>query len=465
VKKIALTLLLFSSMLFSSNICENKVFNIRSANNAKIIDFIEQIVDLCHLNLIIDSSLDDSILNKKLNRIYIKEKKLDEILRLFLHENNIFYNLSGDILKISYIQTKTYHIDYISSTRKGETSTEVTVGGGAQGDKGDTSSGTSNVGTKIETQTVFENFWSDLKDEIKSILNRPEDNYTSSSPIINEKAGLITVSGTLKQLRRVERYLKSLEEKLKRQVLIDVNILSVTLNKSNSTGINWDDFYNRISSNKMVTIKDIPSSVITTASVERILQFLKTQGYVTSISNPKIVALNNQPALISVGNEYFYSIEETQITDTSAGSSNTLNSTKIESVFAGILLDITAEISNDGKITLNVNPSISQTTKIMTPGEIRAIPPDLTKKQLSSVITTDNGKRVILGGLITKSKTVEKSVVPLLGHLPILGAFFRSEKSTFINEELIIIITPYILESDKKIDFKTKYKLINDDFY
>ncbi len=445
--KIVLILLL-PIYLLSENICTYKMFNITSTKDSKIIDFIEQITDVCQLNLIIDTSVTDKTLNKMLSRVYIKEKRLDEVLSLFLNENNLFYSLEDDILKISYIKTETYHIDYISSNRKGETSTEVTVGG----EEGASSGGTSNVGTKIESQTVFENFWQDLKDEVASIATRPEDDYRAEAPIVNEKAGMVTVSGTAFQLKRVENYLLKLEEKLKRQVLIDVNILSISLNKNNMTGINWNSFYNTISLDGVTPLSDIPSGVITTASVEQILEFLKYQGEVSSISNPKIVAMNNQPALISVGNEYFYSIEETEITDTTAGTSNTLNSTKIESVFAGILLDITAEISNSNKITLNVNPSVSQTVQTVSADTTRKVPPDLTKKQLSSVITTDNGKRVILGGLITKSKSVEKSVVPLLGHIPIIGAFFRSQKQIARNEELIIIITPYILDGTSGLE-------------
>jgi general secretion pathway protein D len=458
-KLITLYILLFSISL-KAHSCEDRVFNIASTERSKVIDFIDQIVDLCKLNLVVDSSLDDKILKKRLNKIYIREKTLEEVLDIILYENNIFHSLSKDILRISYVKTETYHIDYIASNRKGETSTEISVGG----DDSSTSSGggsTSNVGTKIETTTTFDNFWESLKKEIDEILTRPEDDYKADSPILNEKGGLITVSGTLNQLKRVERYLKSLEEKLKKQVLIDVNILSVSLNKSNLTGINWSDFYNVISSGGGTPIPDIPSSAITTASVEQILSFLKQQGHVTSISNPKIVALNNQPALISVGNEYFYSIEETQVVESDAGNSNTLNSTKIESVFAGILLDITAEISKDNKITLNVNPSISQTVQTISSEAKRSIPPDLTKKQLSSVITTEDGKRIVLGGLITRSSTKEKSVVPLLGHLPIFGAFFRSEKNIYVSEELIIIITPHILESGGA-DIEKKYKLIKD---
>ena len=451
----------FSSILLYGDSCNGRIFNISSVDNSKLIDFINQMVDVCKLNLIVDKSVDNKILNNKLGRIYIRNKNLDEILNIILTENNIFFSLKNDMLKIAYIKTATYHIDYIASNRKGESSTEVKVGSDG-GSKSSGNSGTTNVGTKIETFTTFDNFWDNLESELENILSRPEDDYNPKKPVINQKAGLITVSGTITQLSRVEKYLLSMEEKLRKQVLIDVNILSVSLNKSNLTGINWNEFYQQvISSDGTTPIPDVPdklSSVITTASIENILQFLKYKGQVTSVSNPKIVALNNQPAMISVGNEYFYTIEETHISDSQAGTSNTMNSTKVESVFAGVLLDITAEISKDNRITLNVNPSVSQTVQTITADSKRNSPPDLTKKQLSSVITTENGKKIILGGLITKSQTIDKTIVPLLGYIPVIGTFFRSEKQVFKNEELIIIITPYIIEAGQmKLDKKYSY--------
>jgi general secretion pathway protein D len=464
MKKIFI-LFLLSIFLYASN-CYEQTFNIRSTEGSKLIDFIEQITELCELNLIIDNSVSDEILQQKLKRIYLKKKKFSEILNLFLSEHNLFYSLSDDILRISYIATKTYHIDYLASERNGATTTEVSVGSGGSGGGGDdgdssgSSGGSTNVGTKIETTMTF-NFWQNLEDEIAQILTRPEDRYTAGTPIINEKAGLVTVSGTLNQLKRVEKYLNEIEEKLKKQVLIDVNILSVNLKNSNLTGIDWGEFYKQLTSDGSVPVSNIPSNIVTTASVEQILEFLKQKGEVVSISNPKIVALNNQPALISVGNEYFYSIKETQIAETDGGTANTFNSTKIESVFAGILLDITAEISQDNKITLSINPSISQTVQTISTEVERAVPPDLTKKQLSSVIITESGKRVILGGLITKSKTTEKTVVPLLGYVPVIGSMFRSEKNIENYEELVIIVTPYIIDHTKDIDLK-KYKYIQE---
>jgi len=451
-------LFLLTTILLYSNNCRDKIFNITSQTDSKIIDFIEQITELCELNLIIDNSLKGELLYKDLKRVYIKNRKIDEVLNLLLSENNILYTLSNDILRVSYVTTKTYHLDYIASERVGETKTKVSLG---SNEKSGTKGGSTSTGTQIETTLSF-SFWKNLKHEISGILTRPEDEYKADEPIINEKAGLITVTGTLYQLKRVKIYLQKLEDKLKKQVLIDVNILSVSLNKSHLTGINWSNFYDAISSAGSVAISNISSNIITTASIENILQFLKSNGEVKSISNPKIVAINNQPALISVGNEYFYSIKETQVIESETGGSNIFNSTKVESVFAGILLDITAEISDDNKITLNINPSISQTIRTTSSTNDRTTPPDLTKKQLSSVIITEHGKRVILGGLINISTTTEKSVVPLLGYIPVIGSLFRSQKNISTHEELIIIVTPYIIKKSKNSDLTKKYRFIKD---
>ncbi len=463
VKNLAMYILL--TVILYGHACSDRKFNISSIENSKLFDFLNQMVDSCKLNLIIDKTVDNKTLNNKLNKIYIKNKTLEEILNIVLTENNIFYSLRNDILKIAYVKTATYHIDYISSNRRGESSTSVTVGSdGSNKLQSSTNSATSmtSAGTTIETSTTFNDFWDKLSNELDSIVYRYDDDYRPKNPIINQKAGLVTLSGTLEQLARVEKYLLNMEEKLRKQVLIDVNILSVSLNKNNLTGINWNNFYEQVLASEGKTgIPNLPdnlSSVITSVSIENILQFLKYQGHVTSISNPKIVALNNQPAMISVGNEYFYTIEQTKTTEGSSGAIATYNTSKIESVFAGVLLDITAEISQNDRIILNINPSISQTVQTITAESRRSVPPDLTKKQLSSVVTAENGKKIILGGLITKSQSVDQTVVPLLGHIPVIGSFFRSERRISKNEELIIIITPYIIEPGKfKLDKQYSY--------
>ena len=91
--------------------------------------------------------------------------------------------------------------------------------------------------------------------------------------------------------------------------------------------------------------------------VNEIVKFLSTQGDVKAISSPRVMTLNNQPALISVGQELFYKIKSSS-TASSGGGAVAAEGELVDSVFAGILLDITPEIAENGMITLKINPSM-----------------------------------------------------------------------------------------------------------
>jgi general secretion pathway protein D len=426
------TLLLFLSIFtyLSAHNCKDRFFNINSSEKTELSDFLSEIINYCSLNLVVDETTQRK-LYKISNEIHIVDKQLDEVLKIVLSENNLFYTLNDDVLKVGYVKTETFSLDYISSIRSGNSKTDISIGS-------DSEDGKSSVGSTIETNSEFD-FWDNLKKEISQLLERPEDEFKSVEPIINKKAGLITVSGTLKQLKRVEKYLEKIQHRLFKQVLIDVNILSVSLKKSSQTGINWDSFYNSLQTDG--------TKVVTSSSISQIISFLKKNGNVKSISNPRIVAINNQPALISVGNEYFYKLNSSETRESSSTSSTIIkDSSVIKSIFAGILLDITAEISENEKITISVNPSISEATDINFLNTEKTIPPDLTKKQLSTVITVKNGEKAIIGGLITKAQIEKEDSVSLLSHLPIFGKIFLSKEKSFLSEELVIVITPKILD-------------------
>jgi len=180
------------------------------------------------------------------------------------------------------------------------------------------------------------------------------------------------------------------------------------------------------------------------AEVSEIVKFLSTQGDVKAISSPRVMTLNNQPALISVGRELFYKIRSSS-TASSGGGAVAAEGELVDSVFAGILLDITPEVGSDGMITLKINPSISETVnEIASDGGVRTIPPDLVRRQIASVITVRDGEHAILGGLISSRSGVRINKIPLLGDLPLLGYAFKREEKINKVEELIIIITPQI---------------------
>jgi general secretion pathway protein D len=192
-------------------------------------------------------------------------------------------------------------------------------------------------------------------------------------------------------------------------------------------------------------------------SLTNVIKFLDTQGDVSSISNPKVLTLNNQPALITAGTEYFYKItNSTQQQVVGGNIVSTSNNEIIQSVFAGVLLTITPEISDDKTITLKINPSLSEildSSGAYDQGNNdggRTFPPDLLRRQLSSVVTVKDGNRIILGGLINSRNDIIIKKIPILGDIPILSYLFKYESRTKIVQELVIIIEPHIILKDEK---------------
>ncbi len=489
--KISLCTALLASLLSSSVMadCSYELFSISSTKNTKIIDFIEQLSDECGFSIIVTDPKAQEFLETKLNKTNLNNLTIDEVLNVVLRENNLSYTIENNILKISYLTTKLFSIDYILSQRKSVGGTDVTLssegagGTSTTGSSSSSSSGSSGSsgsqsksgksGIKIETVDEVE-FWKELDLEFQKVLNRPQDTYQAEAPIINKNAGIITITATTKQIERFEKYLKALQDKVKLQVLIDVQLLSVTLSDGKTTGVDWSQLFAleniNISVDKLFAknVSEFKDGKITTGTyggtgdnahlininargnLNEVIKFLKTQGEVSSISNPKVLTLNNQPAIISAGTEFFYKI---QSSSTLAGGSTgtTSQQDQVLSVFAGVLLDITPEISDDKTITLKINPSLSEAASDIAqiPGSERTMPPDLRRRQLSSVVTVKDGNRIILGGLINTSYTNNVIKVPLLGDIPLIKSLFKYENRQKVVQELVIVIEPHIVNRDK----------------
>ncbi|WP_345991920.1 pilus (MSHA type) biogenesis protein MshL [Sulfurimonas sp. HSL-1716] len=468
-------------MLLSTSVsadCTYELFNISSVKGTRITDFIDQLSDECEFTVVVSDSQAEKILRTPLNKTHIKNLTINEVLDLILKQNNLTYSFENNILKISYLNTRVFNIDYILSQRKGKGSTDVTLSSSGGASSLDTAaSGTTSSSTATASSTVTTTnpstansgisiestdevvFWAQLDKELEHVLNRPEDKYKAEAPIINKNAGLITVTATQEQINRLDKYLKKLQDKVKLQVLIDVQLLTVSMSKSKTTGIDWSQLY------KLQNIKvdasyntdhasgdDYIKATGASIDLDQVVKFLKTQGNVSSISNPKVLTLNNQPALVTAGTEYFYKIQQsTNQQGTGGGVAATTQNEEISSVFAGILLDITPEISDNDMITLKINPSLSETTTDMsnTSSANRTTPPDLNRRQLSSVVTVKDGNRIILGGLIHTSTSKGGNHVPILGSIPGLSYLFRREENTKQIEELVIVIEPHIIRKAK----------------
>jgi general secretion pathway protein D len=455
--------------------CVNKLFSVTIDNTMTIGDALDNLAETCGLTVVVKDSGAKHKLGKKLYYVKLKNATLKSFLDTLLRDNDLNYTLRGNKLTISYLMTRTFKIHYVAGDRQGQSKANVTIAG---------DSGVSNnkAGQKGSSITITTNqkfqFWNKIKEEVHKILNTAGDGsihftkvgnewigpdgqkweYNPLEPVVNPEAGLVTVTGTPRQIQRVSKYIATLTKQIKTEVMIDVQILDVRMSSGKTTGIDWNKIYGMglgiSGSYNGGGIADPKGGAFTatiSGDLSGFLKFLRSQGDLISVSSPKVMTLNNQPAMISVGKEIFYTT--TSVTSANSGGGQNFQSQEINSVFAGILLDITPEVDERGMVTLKINPSISKEA-VETPNDngntVRTMPPDLIRRQIASVIKVRDGDHAILGGLITRSKEKINSKVPLISDIPILGKAFKRSEYTDVIDELVIIITPHIIRNGSR---------------
>ena len=507
LKLVAIVIILMGlNSSLSASECSTKLFSVTIDSKLTIGDVIENLADTCGLTVVVKDDAAKMRMNKHIYYVKLRNSTLKGFLNTILEDNDLHYSLRGNKLQISYLITRTFRIHYISGARTGKSTANVTIANSndasaTSGGGGADSTSVSKTGISIESNDEFL-FWKTVEKEIQRILIGAGDgsiHYTNNggtwtgpdgkvweynplAPIINPEAGMLTVTGTQRQINRVARYIHTMTQQMKSQVLIDVRLMSVVFNDSSSSGVDWSQLYTlqnmtintlsmaqkNISTYTFDNISGITDATFAEGSTPRranvmsvtgsneiseVIKFLNTQGDVKSISSPRVMTLNNQPALISVGTELFYKIKSSS-TASSGGGAVAAEGELVDSVFSGILLDITPEIDDNGWVTLKINPSVSQANDVVEGSTARSIPPDLVRRQIASVIKVKDGEHAILGGLITSQTGLETNSVPLLGDLPGIGNLFRREDKIKRVEELVLIITPHIIKNSKSVSLK-----------
>ena len=473
-------LLFFASGLNASSYdCSGKTFNIKVKEDTTKLEILNQLSDICNFTVISKDGLSKEKLNEKQQAINIKNLSLDDIFNVLLSEDGLDYVYDNGILKVQGYVVQTFKLDYINSIREANALLQASVESG-NSDSSEGSSGGSGETNSIKSQEKFD-FWKDIGLEIKNILASTNREMAIVEPVINSNTGMVTVTGTKEQIDRVSEYIETMQQRLKKQVIIDVSIIEVIYEKKKNRGIDWSKFdlsfstkldagndnaanaNNNAGGNATVTAKSEFSNVFIAKesvssdgfhknlqanmgiNLEGVLNFLDQHGKTRIVSNPKIIAMNNQPAIISVGKTVNYLLKSTNNNDGGGSSEGTEN----KSIFIGILLNILPEISDDDKVMLRINPALSDflyTEDDAKQQTARSVAPDTQQKKLSTVVRVNDGQTIVLGGLIDNKVMKNKTEVPLLSKIPLLGYLFKYEGTSDINREIVFIITPRVVE-------------------
>ena len=447
-----LLIFLFFGVGLEAN-CQTQLFSLKVKSTKRspgtIMHILENLANSCKMNLVFEDDKSRQIANKKISYMNTHNISFDALLNLLLGDNNLNYTLTDDnTLKISYLKTKSFYIDYVSFSKRSSSTTKKISTGTTENGNGDVT---------VNSQSDFQ-FWGTLQKEIENILHRDGDAYQPAETTINQEAGLLTVTGTKKQLDRVSKYISTMMKRLHKQILIDAKIIEVDYNNNQTTGIDWSKFQAKFSGkgdgskgkNIINTLQNPNYLIGYNFDMAGLLNFLKTQGKVNVVSNPRILTLNNQPAIINVGEEKNYKFTTGTQTTTTNGTVLQEPQFQVGSTFVGVTLSIIPEVTKDDFIILKINPTVSEITeRHLDANGVPSLAPDIKIKQLSSIVKVKNNNKILLGGLIQKKSENKTDKVPILGDIPILGHLFQSKEKVRSKSELIIVMTPKIIKGDE----------------
>jgi type II secretion system protein D len=184
-------------------------------------------------------------------------------------------------------------------------------------------------------------------------------------------------------------------------------------------------------------------------SINILIRALQQTNRLDILSAPTVTTLNNQPAFVQVGQQVPI------VTDSSLTQFGQTNTVQLYDV--GILLGVTPRISPDGLVSMEIDAVNSELSpegipiSISAEGDVLEQPIiDTTRAQ--TTVSARNGQTVVLGGLITKSRSTLTRSVPYLGDIPVLGNLFRFDSIDEQRSELLIIMTPHIVRNPEDMD-------------
>ncbi|MFA5858347.1 MAG: AMIN domain-containing protein [Elusimicrobiota bacterium] len=281
---------------------------------------------------------------------------------------------------------------------------------------------------------------SDLEVQLNAIRNAEGRKGSISTDL---RTNSLIITDTEEGLEASEKIIVQLDIK-PYQVQIEAKLVEIVLSENKNLGINWAATQTNTSGSDSQTgginvslpvpaLGSISFGVVSnTLNLNAQLQVLMADSKTRILSNPRISTVNNTMASIIVGKKVPYSSIKVTANNQSTQSTEFLD--------VGIKLEVTPTINVDKRISMKVRPEVSLVSEFRPEGPVVA-----TREANTTVIVKD-GETVVIAGLIDDSDIEAAAKIPMLGDLPVLGAFFKRNQNTKERTELLIMLTPRIVE-------------------
>ena len=476
------------------------------ARDASIQDVLLSFSRESDLNIVIDPEVSGKV-TIDLKRVTLREA-LDAILFPLgwtYHIDGRFIQITRP-----QMETRLFTLNYITTKRTGKRDVYASTGGGIQGagtnigQQGIVSTGSTRAGYSDLISTDEMDMWRDIQGGLETIIFGSVEEKEKAADkekaaltrvdrkgkklAINKSTGVILVTDYPINLNKVASYLEMSEGSSQRQVTIQAKIMEVILSDDYKAGINWKvieglprsvnlswgltdkagttGFPGGTTSSTSGTSGTTSGTLATPGifnikpfggtfaigalgadvALSDIVQAISEQGDVKILSNPTLSTLNNQKAMIRVGDQDVFFITGAIATQ------NTVTQTiQPVTIDIGIILDVTPQIAEDGTILMSIHPSITHKTGEKTSPDGKTTFPLLSVRETDTTVRVKDGQTIIIAGLMAERKENTSIGVPLLKSIPLLGYLFKYKSEEKRNSELVIMITPTV-QIGKKVE-------------
>ena len=280
--------------------------------------------------------------------------------------------------------------------------------------------------------------------------------------VVNPMAGTVTVLGTQKEQHLVQQYLDQVSAAVQRQVLIEATIVEVSLKNQYRAGINWNSLVQGLNGWAVNTTANAASALANTLTpfatisytnknwnFQALLGLLESYGKTKVLSSPKLMALNNQTALLKVvDNLVYFTIQGTTTSTVNVGTTATFTTTP-HTVPVCVVMSVTPQINENGVITLTVRPTITRVVSYvndpnptLAQDHIQSQIPVIQAREMESMLQVRSGQTVVLGGLIQDDTSQARDGLPVLSRPSGVGALFGEHERADTQTELVIFLRP-----------------------
>lgn len=278
----------------------------------------------------------------------------------------------------------------------------------------------------------------------------PDDRTSGIDVLADEANNSLIVTATHREFKRVRQILSRIDI-APAQLLLEATIAEVTLNDRLQFGLRW--FFERGQS--QVTLTDAAAGVVAarlpgfsyflnTPNVQVALNALSDVTDVNIVSSPSLMVIDNKKAQLQIGDEV--PIATQSAVGVLAPGAPIVNSINFRNT--GVILNITPQISDNGRIVLDIEQEVSDVVPT-TSSNIDS--PTIQQRRIKTKVAVGNGEAIVLAGFMQDRAQRGRQQVPLLGNIPVVGNLFKDKNDQIRRTELLIAITPHIVKDAHQI--------------